>query len=294
MTPNDIMQEVAAIGNTTVSEIDESVFYSAINRALDRANRLRPITKCISLYNHSLRAVRESKMAKAVTPDAPFEFEGKDVSAIYLNTEGSCTVTVYIDGIKAKTIDVGIGNHDHRWVVKALCDRDQADIKVSVATRGYATLISYALWRDKFSDDADDIPGTGIYNAYALKTLASDFLSLKSICKIDFDQEQMLDATEYILVGNRELWLLRSKTGRYKIEYAPTNKKISRDNANDEIGVDADIEHLIVLLTAYWVWFEDLNEIAQNCYAQYMQLSAEIKNENRAPKDPSFKNVYGW
>lgn len=294
MTPNEIMQEVAAIGNTNLSDIDESIFYSAINRAYDRANRLRPITKSISLYNHSLSAANESKTAKTVTHDSHFTCDGSDVAAIYLNTEGACTITIYADNVKVKTLEVGIGNHDHRLTVKELCGKDFADIRVSITTRGFATVISFALWRDKYSDDAEDIPATGIYNAYSLKTLASDFHALKSICRVDYDREQILEATEYIIVGNRELWLLRSQSGRYTLEYVPTNKKLSRDNADKEIGLSGDIEQLIVLLTAYWVWFEDLNEIAQNCYAQYMQLAAEIKQERRAAAEPAFKNVYGW
>ncbi len=293
MTPNEIMQEVAAIGNATISEIEENAFFSAINRALDRANRNRPLTKNVYLYNHSLAAVSESKRARAISPKEPQEISGADVAAIYLNTSGPCTVTVYADGVRVKAVSVS-GEHDHKFVVKTLCNLDYAEVRVLITTNAYATLVSYALWGDKFSDEADDVPTTGIYNTYTIKTLASDFQTLKSVCKVDEAGDQLLDATEYVIVSNRELWLLRSNTGRYKIEYAPICKKLSRDNADDEIGVDADIEQLIVLLTAYWVWFEDLNEIAQNCYAQYMQLAAEIKLEHRAPADPAPKDVYGW
>lgn len=294
MTPNDIRQEVAAIGNTTIADIEENAFYSAINRALDRANRLRPIIKSVNVYNHSLPSAAECRKATEITPKTPYEIKATETAAIYLNTSGACTINVYADGVKVKTVEVPIGDHETRLVVKKLCNQDYSDVRILITARGYATLVSYALWQDKFSDDEADVPDTGIYNTYALRTLANDFQTIKSVLKIDENGEQILDATNYVIAGNRELWLLRSHSGRYKIEYAPIPKKLSRDNADDEIGVDPDIEQLVVLLTAYWVWYEDLNEIAQNCYAQYMQLAAEIKAEHRAYPDPAPKDVYGW
>lgn len=294
MTPNDIMQEVAAIGNTTVADIEEHAFYSAINRALDRANRVRPKTKSANVYNHSLPAASECRRATEITPRTPCEISATEVAAIYLNTAGACSVDIFADGVKVKSITVTAKDCENRFVTKKLCHKDYANIRILVRTSGYATLVSYALWADKFSDDEEDVPDTGIYNTYSLRLIANDFQTLKRVIRIDESGEQTLDVTSYILAGNRELWLLRSQSGQYKIEYAPLCKKLSRDNLDEEIGVDPDIEQLIVLLTAYWVWYEDLNEIAQNCYAQYMQLAAEINAEDRAHSDPAPKDVYGW
>lgn len=294
MTPNDIRQEVAAIGNTTVADIEDNAFYSAINRALDRANRLQPITKSVSIYNHSLPAAQESRRAIEITLKTPCEIKGESVAAIYLNTNGACTVTVYADGIKVKTVEMPIGDRELRLTLKKISGQDYADVRILITTTSFASLVSYALWCDKYSDDEAYVPDTGIYNTYMLRSLANDFQTLKRVYLIDEQGEQVLDATNYVIASNRELWLLRSRTGRYKIEYAPICKKLSRDNLDEEIGVDPDIEQLIVLLTAYWVWYEDLNEIAENCYAQYMQLAAEIKAENRVDSDPSPKDVYGW
>lgn len=294
MTPNDIRQEVAAIGNTTVADIEDNAFYSAINRALDRANRLRPITKSVSIYNHSLPAAQESRREIEITPKTPCEIKGEGVAAIYLNTNGACTVTVYADGIKVKTVEMPIGDRELRLTLKKISGQDYADVRILITTTSFASLVSYALWCDKYSDDEAYVPDTGIYNTYMLRSLANDFQTLKRVYLIDERGEQVLDATNYVIASNRELWLLRSRTGRYKIEYAPICKKLSRDNLDEEIGVDPDIEQLIVLLTAYWVWYEDMNEIAENCYAQYMQLAAEIKAENRASADPAPKDVYGW
>lgn len=292
MTPNEILSEVAAIGNAREGEIDKKSFYSAINRAYDRANRIRPITKRVYIYNQTPVAVASETKPRNIQAEE-IEISGKSVASVYLNIHGTCTVTVYADNNVIKTYHCG-GDSDIRLVVSKLYERELADIKIKISTPYVITLVSYAMWGSKISDNEDDVPDTGIYQTRALKSLASDFGACKNVFKTNEYTEEIVSATDYVIAGTREIWLMKSKPGRYGIEYYPTPKKITLDNANEEIGLDSDIEHLVVLLTAYWVWFEELNEIAQNCYAQYMQLAAEIKTESRAAEAPAFKNVYGW
>lgn len=293
MTPNDVMREVAAIGNTTVNDIEENVFYAAINSAFERANKIRPILKSSYLYNYSLPFAEQSNKAQDVTANKAVSLGGKNVAAIYLNTAGACQIVITA-GQKSKVITTFGAHQEHRYIVKEICGNDTCDVDITITTNGIAVLIAYALWQGKYNDNADDIPSTSIYNTYSLLSLASDLQTLKAIYKVDEQSEQVLEVTDYIVVSERELWILKNKEGKYRLEYAPRCKRLTRDNADQEIGTDQDVTRLIVLLTAYWIWYEDLNEIAQNCYAQYMQLAAEIKNENRAAADPQPKNVYGW
>lgn len=287
------MQEVAILGNSPVSEIEENAFFGAVNRAFERASKIRPQTKIMHINNYSLPAVEISRLAKEITSQKAIEITGENVSAIYINTSGTCTVVIYCNGAKVKTIHASAQDLEHRLVVYNLCGKDSANVKI-VLSANYAKLISYALWRDRYSNNEADVPDTSIYNTYRLDRIASDFHSLVRISRIDTGGEQELDLTQYILSNNKELWLLRNHNERVKLEYQTKRKPITRDNIDVDIDVDEDIAQLIILLTAYWVWYEDLNEIAQNCYAQYMQRAAEIKTEARAPANPAPKNVYGW
>ena len=296
MTPNEIMAEVAAIAQEEIENVNEKAFYAALNRAYETVNRLRPKTKSCEIYNTALQVMSETHRAHTVTANSPLVIEAANTACFSLLLVGRGVIVVQDarGEILREEILSPDTECDVRQITKKLCGEETADLKIRIEAAPRITVTAYALYADRYSDDEEDVPLPGIYNIHPLKRIAPDYITIKSIEKVDDRTRQLLDDTNYMIASENELWMLRALPGRYRITYTYRLKRLSYDNADEPIGLDADLDQPLILLTAYYLWYEDITPLAEHCYAMYLQTVAELKTEERAANEPAFKNVYGW
>lgn len=73
--------------------------------------------------------------------------------------------------------------------------------------------------------------------------------------------------------------------GEFKVLYKKAHTPFTKDTDDTvEIELPLKVQHLVPLLTAYYVWLEDEKSKAVDYYNQYEKLAQAIINENEKPR----------
>ena len=295
MTPNEIKEEVGALALEPVTEVDEDAFWAGLNRAIAQVNRIRPLTADITIHNRCLPVLHQTK-DQNFSSGKSVKLEAKGCACFYLQVYGQGEITIRRNGAQVTEIDL-IDNrrsNEYRFVISDYLAEDVADIEVEIGGKYAGTVISAVFYSEKFSDREEDVPSGQIYNVYPLREICSDIGHITQILYEDETGERRVEAKDFMIPDGKTLWLLKSKEGRYTIMYSKKLGRVSEDKEDDEIELDADLHALLPLLTGYYVWLEDKPEIAENLFAQYKQMEADIRVEGHISRHPAVQDVYGW
>ena len=296
MTPNELRQEVAAISQGHANEYSDKSFFAAANRALEQVNRIRPKVKSVTLYNSTLSLLKEGKSEIVVNQGHSITLEFGVCESFIVTASGRGNIVVLGERgeITRREIISPDVTTNYAFVVKNITGYDSDDIRVRIDAAPRVVINAYASYSDRYSDEEEDVPAPGIFNVHQIRRIAPDYIAITSLEMIDTDSEQILDDTLYEIASDTELWILRSRPGRYRMSYTYRLGKMSKDTADTPVAIDSDLLQPLILLTAHYLFYEDMQELSEHCYKMYMQTVADIKSEARASREPSFKNVYGW
>lgn len=297
MTPNDIKQEVGTLAMENASEVDESAFWHAINRALAQVNRIRPVIRSVEVYNGAPAKLEHSRDVIPFGKKCPYVKTVKGCAAIYLDvsaSSGEITVTGGGKEIHRESLIENKRANEYRILIPD--EYAEGEITVTVTTPFAGVVAEAVYYSEKISDEPSDVPSGSLYNIFFFREIAPD---LQSVVKLHYQKggslsEELVESKDFAIPTTRELWLLKSKAGLYRIYYYPKPTRLTRANENEEVPLDEDLQTLLPLLICYYVWLEDKPEIAEAMYSQYMQTAAEIRVQSTASDYPAVQDVYGW
>ena len=295
MTPNEIKEEVGALALESIDDVEDKAFWTSLNRAIAQVNRIRPLTADITIHNRSLSVLLQAK-EQHYAANKPVSFKVSGCACFYLQIYGAGNIKVRNTSrvFITKSLLDNKKTNEYRFVISNYEAKDIEDIEVEIDGKYAGTLVSAVFYGEKYSDKEEDVPSGQIYNTYPLKKISADISHVTQILYENGAGSQQVEAKDFMIPDGKTLWLLKSKEGSYQVFYSKKLKFLSNDVADEEIEIDADLHALIPLLTGYYVWLEDKPEIAENLFAQYKQMEAEIRVEGHVSRYPAFQDVYGW
>ncbi len=277
MTLNDIKKEVAHLGFESESAIDESI-ESALRRALatvytehgpmgiGRIYQTSPVPKKhIPVIVHNGRdgeviEVEGGSYAFVICGNGYFEVSDKDG----VRTEEFNTQQSYVYGNVNESAKICFKG-EFRYTVYDLCVYEQIFAPGDVPPR-------YADMRE-----------------YDLQKYIPDFLSTLSVAH---------DANGKTIEGSSVcsgvLRVPYGYTGEIRLEYRKKAPEVSINSPDEELGIPKELEHLIALVTAAYVWLDDDAEKAQYYMSLYRDGMSGVKLYTRKSVDTKFNDVTRW
>lgn len=300
MTANDIRAEVGALALERAAEVEEAAFWPALNRAAEQINRLRPVFASMEIYNRALPVIEESRQAEDYGPGCAIVRTAAACACFYLQIYGKGSLTV--SDKDGSLEEISLENDGRTKEIRVVCSRykkgEKPDIRISLSGEYSGTLLSYAFYGSKYSDDEEDIPDTTLYNRFSLAAMDPDFERAEEILSLEANLfaagKRLVETEDYILFNHSLLFLPKKNSGRYRVVYRARLPRLNWDNADGELPIRRELHTLVPLLVCYYVWLEDKPEIAQAMFTQYLQAAAEIRNERTVPAYPNVQDVYGW
>ena len=107
-------------------------------------------------------------------------------------------------------------------------------------------------------DDTELIPTGRGYTEYEIKKYASDYLALADEAR---DEEGNPISGAEICCG--KIRIPSQYSGEINLTYRKSAPRITLDMMDSEVDIPREIEHLVPLLTAAYVWLDDDEEKAQ-------------------------------
>ena len=278
MTLNDIQKNVAALGFEREIEADQS-FICALNRALSVIYTERSVHK-------SYRFFKNSVLPKSHIPILVHE-SGKTVT-IPINAKAysfCCCGCAEVRITKKNGVTNKSLNSD-RAIVRGFADEETiieffGDFRYTVYD-----LCSF----DSITDpNESSIPLYSKNREYELKNLIGDFHSVLGLPK---DEDG--NAIEGSNICGSILKIPYGYSGEINLDYRVCAPTVSSDEADEDIGVPKEIEHLVPLLCAAYVWLDDDAEKAQYYMSLYREGMAAVKLYATSCLDTSYHDVLGW
>ena len=277
MTLNDIKKEVAHLGFESESAIDGSI-ESAVRRALStvytehgpvgmgRIYQSSPIPKIhvpVIVHNShddEVISIDSGSYAFVISGDGYFEVTDEDGA----RTEEFHTREGYVYG-NVKGCGTIRFCGEFRYTVYDLCIYEQV-LAAGEAPPRYASV-----------------------REYDLKEYLPDFLCALSLA---------LNSRGEIIAGSSvRSGVLRvpyEYAGEIILEYRKKAPAVSINAPDDELDIPSELEHLVALLTASYVWLDDDPEKAQYYMSLYRDGMSGVKLYTRKNVDTKFNDVTRW
>lgn len=296
LTWADLRSQILELGFEEESEYtgNPKRFITAANRALMVVcATVRPIVRKHTIVQDAWKNVLTDKFETEKHTDFDIEYHARG-RAYWFSTlgTGSCMIT---DEIEAKTIDFA-GAQEHRGFITG-----------ETTFRFYGDYAFYienmAVYENTMSANAEEIPPWREYISYDIRELTKDEdgaytfdgFALDLPVKSDGGYEYVRD---YRIEQGRKIVLPREQTGRFEVWYKAHPKKITEATKDDAIIETApEMEPLLHLLAAHYVWLDDDQTKATIYYNEYDDLKNVIL-AGAAGASQAFpseiKNTRGW
>lgn len=272
MTILDIKNAVVEYGFSRDLDDNDGLFYTVLNLAVKEANRLRPITECVTIVHEPMNAVVSYATVAANKPDAPLTYAATARTVVFEVT-GSGGVEV-----EGATIEGNVGatwSGVAGW--KTLVAKAEAVRNITLLFSGdYPFYVRNVAFYDV------EFPSTqavGDITEYDLSLIVERFAAVALPMMKDGVPCHPEDPRT-ALIGEKLLRIPNSERGTYGIVcevYPP--RYTSRSSDSEELLLAEDLAELIPLLVASYIWLDDEPEKA----ARYKNLYDLAAREIRRP-----------
>ena len=277
MTFNDLCEDIAALGFEAYLENTDTV-QRAVNRALRTIFSEHRIYSEFTAYQDVLKpcehieAIRHTggKSDTVTFRAKAFSFKTSGIGA-YRITDAKGTREYEFDG------DATV----HRGF---LYESGKIDF---IGDYGY-TVYALSLFDDILSDREEDIPHFDAAVCYDMKLRVEGFLSFASTPYSE--SEKPIPGA--LLFGD-VMKIPTSYSGKVCVLYKRAPRAVSDDH-DAAIDIPAEYEHLLMLLSASYVWLDEDPDKAQYYMSLYRDGSAAAKLYSRNPTASTYLDVTGW
>lgn len=279
MTLSELKTEVVALGFDGEIGSDD-IFISAVNRALCEIYSKRSILRTVTIY------------AAGRNPS----YYQKEI-----HVEGGGAITLPLNGKAYSMRLCGMGNY---WVTdgddQELFQFDtgnesrlvQGFLNVGGSISFYGmvsfSVYDFSVFDEVYSIKAKDIPDGGAFRCFDLRSLYSDFLSFAG---------PATDASGNIIENCRlmdgKMELPSSYKGEIRISYRRLPETVTVNYEND-IDIPRELEHLLPLLVASYVWLDLDASKARHYFDHYERLCDILERNNYEKIDFNYIDTNGW
>lgn len=290
MNAIQVYQEVADL--VSEGRLDsEGAFYASLNRALDEVGRIDPMKKTFTIRHFPLPAVFRLPKPCTVSATSPLTVTALSSAAFALSGCGTGKLSIFSGG---RMREEAVFSENKPFLlcrsVKALCGKSRAELTFVFSSEENLVLESFAVY-ERAPEEESEIPLDAEYTVYPVEKSVSDFLSFTgSISKDRFD---MPDGNEVIFEDDA-LLIDNTCRGLYEIGYTCLPERAAKENAGQPIAIKKELQHLIPLLTAYYVCMEDSDARANLFLARYKEELLRYQNERPFPAQSCVTDVWGW
>ena len=282
MNKNQVFSQVAALVGTGHME-SESVYAAALSMALARLCREVPLKKSFHLGHFPPRPIYRLTKYREVTPSSPLTVSAVGVASFLAEGFGEGTLTVLSKGQAVKKISLK-GEFSHLVTAKELGEEAFCELTLLLGSDTHLVLKALSLF-----DRVVEKKACGEVVTYFAPDYAPDFLAFDgSIYK---NREAIPDGE--VLFRSDTLTLSAEARGVYEVGYyvaCPSAEALSGEEA---FCVKREVEHLVPLLTAYYVLLEDGNSLCEAYLTAYRE-GLEHYRQGIPCRDEAVGDLYGW
>lgn len=277
MTLNDIKKEVAVLGFENESAIDSSIECAA-RRALATIYTEHGVHAVGSIYQNSPVPIKHLPMI--------IHTAGKD-EVIEL---GDCSYAFVISGVGTFEIsdDLGVRTQDFDTRSTYLFGRINGSGEIRFTGEFRYTVYDLCIYDEKFAD-GEAPPRCGRMREYALDEYLPDFLFCSSL-PTDARGIEIAGAS----ISSGRLLVPYDYVGQIVIKYRKRAPEVSINVPDAPLDVPTELEQLVFLLTAAYVWLDDDADKAQYYMSLYRDGMSVLKVYARSGVDTAFTDVARW
>ncbi len=262
MTLNELKSDVALLGFE--DEIaDDALFISSANRAIKMIYTDRPVRSTGTVSASSPKIVMHRDLIiHSGGENSVFDIEGK---ALYFRSsgKGECVVETS-NGSSLFPLSM------KGQVSKAILYGGRA----TVTLRGdyYFTVSDFTVYGDIYAKSTADIPE---YRGLAAVYIPDHINDFKSPAELPRDLNGSVIEKAYI--SGDTLYLPPDYSGNVCIDYYKSAPVLTLSDADTDISISAETEHLLPLLTASFMWLDDDSEKAQYYMSLYRDAISAMR-----------------
>ena len=292
MTLFELRQSVLHLG--LVNSFDDSAldssFPDAATRALNEVSRLCPRPSRAVISHFPIPPLSEP-VSFSHDEEERFSINGCASFCFYISG-GQGTLTVKV-GDRSVTLTVnGAPRTLVRYIVRDLIPTGAVRNDVELIFTGdYIYNVSELTFFGSLTSQgvgAIHPPSDG--ECYDMKLIVSDFLRFSRSPVISAD-----DAEEYRIEGSCIWFPQNAVRGDYTVIYDHKPVPVTVDTDEEaELDCDDELCDLLPLITAFYVWLDDMPDKAQIFYQRYTEAAAIIKSTRRASSRRKYKSSNGW
>ena len=278
MTLNDIKKEVAHLGFEGESAIDSGSIESALRRALFTIYTEHGAYSRWSIYQNSLiPAFHVPEIVHKGGEDSTIALDGR---AYALVVSGTGTIEIKDgNGVRAHSFSTPYG-----YVYGKLTGDAEMHLKGEFCYTVYDLCVY-----DEVFEDGYEPPKYTAVREYDLTEAIPDFL-----CAAGEPADRFGNKIPGASISSGMLLLPYEYKGEIVISYRKRAPRVSIDTPDVELNIPAELESLVPLLTAAYVWLDDSPEKAQYYMSLYRDGMSGVKLYTRRNVDTKVTDVTGW
>lgn len=300
MTAKELFEQIRHLGGRrSLVNVENNVMFTAVNRALFEVNRLFPVTKRIRLLNFPIAPVAFYKGITVHKGGEKLEFHASGVKSLaFAISGGAGKVTVYRAGeelVEEASYEWGqlTSFEEKSFVVDALA---LTDVVVKFSGDYNFLIKDLSMYAEAVSDDPADVR---IYSPWVEYDIASiDYAGARfmsfSAAPVKSETMVLESPNDYKIEGSK-VFLRADMPGEYEVEIMTQPERIKYENETP-VDIDPQLQDLIPLRAAYYLYSATDTEIADRCNAEYQRMLAiALANVRKVKTQSRYRNVLkGW
>lgn len=302
MTERDLFEQIRHLGGRrSLTGLEDSVIFTAVNRALFEVNRLFPVTKKIQLLNYPIAPVNYYKGVIVHKGGADKQFNASGVKSLAFAVSGgagSATVYTEIDEEIRQLTSFSWQQLSEFEECKYIIQGAAQDVYIVFSGEYTYMIRDLAFYGEVISDELDDVITCSSWIEYDMKNsgyAGEGFLDFAAKPVSINDGATAVDPSDYKIEGSK-IYLRRDMMGTYEVSYLKNPKRITNLNSAEQLDIEPQLHDLVALRAAYYLYNVTDTEIADRLNAEYQKALAIALGNVRKVRTPSkFKNVLkGW
>lgn len=301
MTGKELVNEILSLGGNsqTVYPFQSEAIYEAISQAIEEVNKLCPVENTVQLIHYPLRPVSFKKGITVHKGGEDLKFNASDIRSLAFAVSGTGQAILSSPAVERTytfTWNDAISLQTVRGIIIELLGVEVADIEL-VFTGQYSYMIrDLSFYNELVSPLAEDVDTFSCWKEYRIdepRYLGDKFLGFDSL-PVRFDNVDLNTPGDYKIEGNN-VYLPSDKSGIYEIKCRVKPRRIDEDNLESEIEIDPEIQLLVPLRAAYYLYYLTDSDVADRCNAEYQRAMAIVVSKLQKVKTPSkFRDKRGW
>lgn len=298
----ELYDHVSRLGFESSLE-DTKLFYNTVNRAVMQVNALRPAVRTCEIDHRPLKnliaadtfdpvPIGSLPILCAASPRS-FCFEAKGNGHYFVEAVGDGDPIILSEG----TIDSPKRFMPVRGVLKDGGNFVTGTVQMRFTGEFVCLVRNVALYKEVYSDNAEDVPAYSPYCLYNIADIVDDFLTFcDPPIKTGGEYVRMLSG--YEVEGESTILLPISASGTYEVHYnhkpMHIQTKVSPTTDDTVIDLAEDLCALLPVLIAAYAWLEDEPDKSAYYMNLYREMAVGIERNKRTIAPAKVRDVYGW